>query len=434
MANDTAHNADTPHNASPPQKTILLGITGGIAAYKVCDLARRLARAGHYRVKTIMTPHATELIGPATFRALTGNPVATDLFDQPGAPIHHISLAEEADVFLIAPATANLIAKLAHGQADDLLTTTALAYQGPLLLAPAMNTQMYLDPTTQENLATLAACGVTLIGPATGDLACGDTGPGRMVEAAELFEALEECVQTSTTLAGKHILISAGPTQEHFDPVRYLTNRSSGKMGYALARAALNKGAEQVTLVTGPTGTPAPVDKRLTRVDVISTAEMRTAMLQAAPAADLILCAAAVADYRPSQKSLTKVKKYALSSSVLNPNEEDRITIEFTMNPDILAELGQMKAAGDLKPDTILVGFAAETDNLDKHTRAKLESKGADYIVANDVSRPDIGFEANDNEARVLSATGLDALLPLTSKTRLAHQIFDLVTTGKHPL
>jgi len=195
-------------------KTILLGVSGGIAAYKICELARRLVRAG-YQAKVVMTVHGAELVGPATFRALTGNPVAVDLFDEPAAPIHHISLAEEADVFLIAPATANVLAKLAHGQADDLLTTTALAYQGPLLVAPAMNTQMYLDPTTQENLATLAARGVTLIGPATGELACGDEGVGRMAPVDELFEAVEECVQTGTTLAGKHVLISAGQPLEN---------------------------------------------------------------------------------------------------------------------------------------------------------------------------------------------------------------------------
>ncbi|MCL2402876.1 MAG: bifunctional phosphopantothenoylcysteine decarboxylase/phosphopantothenate--cysteine ligase CoaBC [Coriobacteriia bacterium] len=414
------------------QKTILLGITGGIAAYKMCDLARQLVRAGH-KVKVVMTQHATEFVGPATFRSLTGNPVALDLFDDPAAPINHISLAEEADIFLIAPATANVIAKLAQGRADDLLTTTALAYQGQLLVAPAMNTQMYLDAATQENLALLAARGVQLVGPATGQLACGDSGPGRMVEASDLYSAVEECAHTSNLLAGKRVLISAGPTREYLDPVRYLTNRSSGKMGIALAREALRAGAEVVDLVLGPTAEPVPVHKRFTCVDVAESArDMRNFMTGMAPFADIIICTAAVADYRPAERFVTKIKKQQSpqTQEAAESGRQDMQTLELVQNPDILAELGRMKAAKTLKSGAVLVGFAAETDNLEANVRAKLESKGADYIVANDVSRTDIGFESGENEVRIFSKASpeKDTLLPKASKTQLARQILHIVS------
>ncbi|MCL2379190.1 MAG: bifunctional phosphopantothenoylcysteine decarboxylase/phosphopantothenate--cysteine ligase CoaBC [Coriobacteriia bacterium] len=457
------------------QKTILLGITGGIAAYKICDLVRQLVHAGH-NVKVVMTEHAQEFIGAATFRSLTGNPVATELFDDPHAPINHISLAQETDIFLIAPTTANVIAKIAHGRADDLLTTTALTFQGPLLIAPAMNTQMYLDSVTQENLTTLASRGANIIGPAAGELACGTSGPGRMADIADLFTAVEEHIQTSTTLAGKKVLISAGPTHEYFDPVRYMTNRSSGKMGIALARAALHKGAE-VELVAGPTAETVPVDEHLTHIDVTTAVEMHQEMLRAASDADLIICAAAVADYRPSEISPTKIKKQmwgsgqnlaqnietyldALSNGTADaekPRNEiasdassdnmrdlaishegkrqaeddisEHLIVEFVPNPDILAELGQMKLDGALKNDMILVGFAAETDNIEENVRAKLDRKGADFIVANDVSRADIGFESEDNEVRIFSRAAPDAdiLLPQNSKVQLAEQILKIV-------
>ena len=400
------------------KKTILLGITGGIAAYKMCELARQLIRAGH-NVKVVMTKAATEFVGPATFRSLTGNPVATELFDDPQASINHISLAEEADIFLIAPATANVIAKIAQGRADDLLTTTALAFQGQLLIAPAMNTQMYLDSTTQTNLSMLINRGVQLIGPATGELACGDSGEGRMVEVGVLFDAVEECVHNSKRLAGKKVLISAGPTREYLDPVRYLSNRSSGKMGIALAREALRAGAE-VCLVLGPTNIAAPVDKRLTRIDVISAQGMYKAMIKQAADADVIICAAAVADYRPKIVSETKVKRSTQGKTS---------TLDLIKNPDILAELGRMKKEGSLKSGSSLVGFAAETDNLEANAQAKLELKGADYIIANDVSRADIGFESDENEMQVFNAIspGMGMLLPKASKVQLARQILDIV-------
>ena len=434
-----------------PAKTILLGISGGIAAYKVCDLARQLVRAGH-RVKVVMTEHATQFVGPATFRSLTDNPVALDLFDDPTAPINHISLAEEADIMLIAPATANVIAKLAQGRADDLLSTTALAFQGQLLIAPAMNTQMYLDPATQENLKMLTDRGAVLIGPASGELACGASGLGRMVEADELFKAVEECVHTSTRLTGK-VLISAGPTKEYLDPVRYLSNRSSGKMGIALAREALRAGAE-VSLVLGPVSEAVPVDKKLKRIDVVSAEDMYEAMMAEATDADLIICAAAVADYKPAQLSLPKIKKDSkqccsdsqVGVSTNNDNCENSgniLPIDFVQNPDILAELGSMKARGELKEAVVLVGFAAETDNLDSNVRAKLERKGADFIVANDVSRADTGFESDDNEVHIfskacakmntLSSCALNAeqvkLLSRASKTLIARQILETVYT-----
>ncbi|MCL2438186.1 MAG: bifunctional phosphopantothenoylcysteine decarboxylase/phosphopantothenate--cysteine ligase CoaBC [Coriobacteriia bacterium] len=407
------------------RKTILLGISGGIAAYKMCDLARQLVRAS-YNVKVIMTQHAAKFVGPATFRSLTGNPVALDLFDDPAAPINHISLAEEADLFLIAPATANVIAKLAHGRADDLLTTTALAYQGQLLVAPAMNTQMYLDSVTQENLATLTARGAQLIGPASGELACGDSGPGRMVEAQTLFGIIEDSIQTSDWLAGKKVLISAGSTQEYLDPVRYLTNRSSGKMGTALTRAALQAGAE-VQLVLGPASAAVPVDKRLACTRVVTADEMCAAMISFALEANLIICSAAVSDYRPAKKASIKIKKR--QSQLGQTNQQDTQVLELVQNPDILAKLGRMKIEKTLKADTILVGFAAETNNLEDNAQAKLERKGADYIIANDVSRADIGFESTENEVRIFSkaAPEADTLLPKTSKTQLARQILQRV-------
>ncbi|MCL2525879.1 MAG: bifunctional phosphopantothenoylcysteine decarboxylase/phosphopantothenate--cysteine ligase CoaBC [Coriobacteriia bacterium] len=414
------------------QKTILLGITGGIAAYKICDLARQLVRAGH-KVKVVMTAAATQFVGPATFRALTNNPVATELFDDPAAPINHINLAEEADLMLIAPATANVIAKLTHGRADDLLTTTALAFQGRLLIAPAMNTQMYLDPATQANLKTLEQRGVTLIGPATGQLACGDSGPGRMVEADELFDKVAECVHSSTLLAGKKVLISAGPTREYLDPVRYLSNRSSGKMGLALAREALRAGAG-VQLVLGPVTEPVPVDPHLTRRDVVSAEDMHACMTEAAPKADLIICTAAVSDYRPSEYSSSKIKKPVqpqAQSGFVAPVTLIAPIVSLTENPDILAGLGQMKVEGKLRSDAVIVGFAAETDNMEASAAEKLERKGADFLVANDVSATDIGFESEQNAVTIFgkTAVGVDVLrrLEKSSKTLIARQILETV-------
>ena len=402
--------------------TVLLGISGGIAAYKICDLARQLVRAG-YCVKTVMTQSATEFVGPATFRSLTGNAVSTQLFEDPAAPINHISLAQAADIMLVAPATANVIAKLAHGVADDLLTTTALAFQDQLIVAPAMNTQMYLDPSTQENLNTLAARGVLIVGPASGQLACGDAGPGRMVEASQLFEEVEHCSHTSSLLTGKTVLINAGPTREFFDPVRYLSNRSSGKMGMALARAALRAGAK-VILVLGPVSVCAPVDEQLMRIDVVSADDMHKAMLNHAPSADVIICTAAVADYRPVHYADKKMKK-----------TRNDLKLDLVQNVDILAELGQIKEKGQLKKDLVLVGFAAETNDMDIQIREKFERKCADYLVANDVSRTDIGFESEENEIIVYGRTknedgssnvGPLLHLPKASKVQLAARLIEL--------
>jgi phosphopantothenoylcysteine decarboxylase/phosphopantothenate--cysteine ligase len=293
-----------------------------------------------------------------------------------------------------------------------------------------MNTKMWLDSATQANMELLRARGVREVGPGSGQLACGDEGTGRMAEAGEIFDCISECDHTSNQLAGRRVLITAGPTQEFFDPVRYLTNRSSGRMGYALAREALLRGAE-VRLVTGPVSIPAPVDARCEVVPVVTTEDMRVAVLEGVAEADLILCAAAVADYRPRRRSLTKIKKYALSSTVAEAGEDLSVNVELTMNPDILAQLGELRAAGELRDGVVLVGFAAETGVLDEELRAKLASKGADYIVANDVSRDDIGFESADNEVRVLEEGREDGdvvVLPRASKTVIARGIFDLVT------
>ncbi|MDR1775414.1 MAG: bifunctional phosphopantothenoylcysteine decarboxylase/phosphopantothenate--cysteine ligase CoaBC [Actinomycetes bacterium] len=429
---ETPIHTDSAGAPAPATPTVVLGVSAGIAAYKSCELVRLLTKAG-MRVQVVMTPHATELVGPATFRSLTGNPVAVDLYDAAGAPIHHISLADAADIMVIAPATANVIAKLAHGTADDLLTTTALTYQGTLVVAPAMNTQMYLDAATQENLQTLRDRGVVLVGPVAGELACGTSDIGRMSEPSAIADAVGEYVPDRAFLSGRTVLVSAGPTREPFDPVRYLTNRSSGRMGYALAQQALRAGAARVVLVSGPVNLARPVsrhDARLEMVPVTTTAEMRGAVLDAAADADVILCAAAVADYRPRTHSLSKIKKYALSTTVADDGvggTEEVVTVQLVRNPDILAELGQMKAAGRLRAGAVLVGFAAETDDLDTHVREKLATKGADWIVANDVSRTDIGFDAADNEVRLLGRDGADIMLPRASKALIARSILETV-------
>jgi len=410
-----------------PCQRVLLGVTGSIAAYKACELVRLLVKDGR-EVQVIMTEHACELVGPATFRSLTGLPVACALFDEPGAPIHHIDLAHSASVFLVAPCTANMLNKLAAGVADDLLSTTALAFTGQLIVAPAMNTQMYLDEATQESVSRLRRRGVVVLTPDTGELACKDTGPGRLPEPAVIAQAASEALATSAALQGRQVVITAGPTQESFDPVRYISNHSTGRMGYALARAALQQGAE-VTLVSGPVDLEAPVDAKLKFVPVRTAREMCAATLQVAPAADLIFCAAAVADFRPRITSDTKLKKYALSELSEIKEGETVISVELVQNPDILTQLGQARGAGRLKEGLVLVGFAAETHDVDDNARAKLIAKGADFIVANDVSRADIGFGSADNEALVISAQG-DERIEKASKFEVAWRLLELVSDG----
>jgi len=397
-------------------KLVLVGVTGGIAAYKSAELVRLLQKSG-CDVKVVMTQHATEFVGPATFRALTGHEVALELFEDPRNPIHHISLAKEPDCFVIAPATANVIAKIAQGVADDLLTTTAVAYQGPLVIAPAMNDAMLDDASTQDNLAILEGRGVRIVAADEGYLACGTTGAGRLADVESIHDAVLEELARSRDLEGMHVVITAGPTIEPIDAVRHITNRSSGKMGYALAAEALSRGA-QVTLISGPVALRAP--EGATLVSVNTALEMQDALMSAAPGADLIICTAAVSDYRPVETFDHKLKK--------GSDDDTLASIAMTQNPDLLAELGSAKRAGSLPRNPRIVGFAAETDNLIENARAKLEAKGTDFMVANDVSRSDIGFDADDN-AVILVTRDRETVLDAAPKRLIARQILDAVAS-----
>lgn len=388
-------------------KTILLGITGGIAAYKSCNIVRLLQKRGAC-VKVVMSEHATEFVGPLTFRALTGEPVAVGLFDDPSDPIHHISLAQEPDLVVVAPATANIIAKMANGIADDLISTTLLATPRPIVIAPAMNNGMWKAPATQVNMAKLHERGVHVVGPGSGYLACGDVDTGRMSELEDIVEAVCEVLNpVPQDLAGKNIVITAGPTHEAIDPVRFIGNRSSGKMGIALAGEAARRGAA-VTLVLGPTSLDVPRGVECVRVQ--TAAEMLQAALSAFQTADAAICAAAVADYTPAAPADHKLKK---------ANERlDRIELVETV--DILAELSRQKG------DRRVIGFAAETDNVVEYAERKLTRKGCDAIIANDVSRADSGFGTDTNKAWIVSTTGTQEL-PVLTKPQLADTILDLL-------
>ena len=387
---------------APAQKTVLVGVTGCIAAYKACEVVRGLQKRG-YRVKVMMTEHATQFVGPVTFRSLTHEEVAVGLFDNPSDPIHHISLAEEADLVLLAPLTANVMAKVACGIADDLLTTTVLAATCPVLIAPAMNVHMWEAAATQENLARLRARGVAVVDPATGYLACGDVGAGKLAPVEEIVERACELLEEGALLAGKRVLVTAGPTHEPIDAVRYIANRSSGKMGYALARAAHLMGAE-VTLVSGPTHLPAPHGVRVVRVSTAS--EMLAAAEAAFAEADLAVCAAAVADYTPAHPAGHKLKK----------SEEHLDQVELVETIDILRRLSEYKGG------RVVVGFAAETDNVEAYAREKLVRKGCDAIVANDVSQAESTFGADTNHVRWITPEA-ERDFPVMSKDQVARAI-----------
>lgn len=350
----------------------LVCVTGCIAAYKSCELVRALQKAG-VRVKVLMTEHAASFVGPATFRALTHEKVAVGLFDDPSDPIHHISLAKEADAVVIAPATANVIAKLAHGIADDLLTTTVLATDAPVVVAPAMNAGMWQAEATRRNVDALEARGYDIVRPASGHLACGDTGEGKLADVTVIAERTLDALETSTLLAGERVLVTAAGTQEAIDPVRYIGNRSSGKMGYAVARAARAMGA-QVDLVTAPTSLGVPYGVSCERV--VSAAQMRDVVLARMEQATIVVHAAAVADYAPAEPAPEKLSKV----------DGELASIPLVKTADILAEVCARKG------ERIVVGFAAETNNAVERARAKLVRKGCDAICANDVSRPDSAF------------------------------------------
>lgn len=388
-------------------KTVLLGVSGGIAAYKSAALASMLKKL-HADVHVLMTENATQFITPVTFESLTGNKCVVDTFDRNFQfNIQHISLAKKADAVLVAPATANVLAKFAHGLADDMLTTTVLACTCPKIVAPAMNTRMYENPITQDNLQTLRKYGFTVIEPATGHLACGDTGAGKMPEPEELCDWLLQAIQCEKDLAGKKILVTAGPTREALDPVRYLTNRSSGKMGYAVAKAAARRGAE-VTLVTGPTELPPP--RFCTVVPVTSAADMFEAVTSRSDQMDVIIKAAAVADYTPLEVAGDKIKK-----------SDTDLSIPLARTKDILGWLGEHK-----KPGQFLCGFSMETKDLLENSRKKLQKKHLDLIAANNVKVPGAGF-SGDTNVLTLIAPDLEEELPLLSKDEAAHRLLTVI-------
>ena len=387
---------------SSDEKTVLLCVTGCIAAYKSCEILRLLQKAG-YRVKVLMTEHATQFVGPTTFRALTHEKVAIGLFDDPEDPIHHISLAQEADVVLVAPATANCIAKMAHGIADDLMSTTLLATKAPILIAPAMNSGMWSAAATQENVEVLKSRGVHFVQPDSGYLACGDIGSGRLPTPEAIADATCSLLQGSTDLVGEHVFITAGPTHEPIDPVRYIANRSSGKMGLELARAARDRGAS-VTLIAGPIELPIPAG--IETIHVQTASQMYNAAVKAFGRSTIAILAAAVADYTPSAPSDHKLKK------AVDPID----SIPLIQTQDILAELSSNKE------DRIVIGFAAETNDVVDYAVAKLKRKGCDAIVANDVSRSDAGFGSSNNRAWWVTSSTVDDL-GLLEKRALADEI-----------
>ena len=386
------------------QRMVVLGVTGGIACYKAVELVRLLVKNG-FQVRVIMTRGAMEFVTPLTFQTLSGNPVATEIFSlTQESEIGHIDLADSADLFVIAPATANVIGKLASGIADDLLTTVLMATQAPVLLAPAMNIHMYENVIVQENLRKLRRVGYHVMEPAEGYLACGYEGKGRLPDPEKIGDEVERLLHKKD-LAGENFLITAGPSREPLDPVRYISNRSSGKMGYALARAALRRGAE-VALVSGPTALDAPPGARL--IEVTTAAEMRDAVLKEYPRSSAVIMAAAVADYRAAAPSGGKIKRGV-----------GAIELRLEPNPDILKELGQNKDG------KWLVGFAAETENLTANAGKKLREKNLDIVIANNVVEEGSGFDGDTNVATIIDRTGVVRPLPLMSKDDLADCIYD---------
>jgi phosphopantothenoylcysteine decarboxylase/phosphopantothenate--cysteine ligase len=391
---------------------IALGVTGGIGAYKAVEVARGLQKRGH-EVVAVMTAAATRFVGPVTFEAITRRRVITDQFE-PGtnADIEHIALASSIDLLLIAPATANILGKLANGIADDFLSTLYTATRAPVLVAPAMNTQMFAHEAVRRNLDTLASRGVRFVEPGEGYLACGWIGKGRLAEPEEIVAAAEAMLRPDGPLRGARVIVTAGPTYEDLDPVRYLGNRSSGRMGFALAGEAARRGAE-VTLVAGPTPLEPPPVREVIRVR--GAAEMHGAVLHHAERADVVIMAAAVADYTPERRADQKISK-----------RDDELTVVLKKTPDILADLGARRAASGRGP--LLVGFAAETENVVARAAAKREAKQVDLIVANDVSREDAGFEVETNAVTIVGSDDPEAL-PLQPKARVAMAILDRIET-----
>ena len=399
--------------ASPGGKRIVLGVSGGIAAYKSAELARRLQDRG-FSVRVVMTASARKFVTPLTFAALTGERVITDLFAADSgdatlsSAIDHIGIAQEADLLLVAPATADILAKFAHGIADDFLTTMHLAYAGPMLVAPAMNSNMWAHPATAANIATLRARGVHIVEPDAGELACGMVGPGRLAEPDRIADAAERILNApavSQDMAGKRVLITAGPTREPIDPVRYISNRSSGKMGFALAEEARDRGAS-VTIVCGPASAAPPSGCKI--IPVETAQQMFDRVMENLDAAQIVVMAAAVADYRPAAPATQKIKK------------DSGLAVEFEPTKDIL------QAVGASKGGRILVGFAAETENLQANAERKLRAKNCDLLVANLVG-DGLAFDTEDNQGLILSAAGDVVEISRTSKRQMAGRIFDAV-------
>jgi len=385
-------------------KTVVLGITGSIAAYKAADIASKLTQAGA-KVEVVMTESATKFITPLTLRSITGRPVVTDMFELTSEfTIEHVALAEAADVLVIAPATANIIAKVATGIADDMLSCTVLATRAPVIVAPAMESNMFQNPVTQENLARLKARDFTIVEPGYGRLASGKVGLGRMADVEQIIGTIKQVLGRGGDLSGKHIVVTAGGTQEPLDPVRHLGNRSSGKMGYAIAEAARDRGAA-VSLIAAPVSLPEPVGVDV--VPVKTAAGMKEAVAKVVAQADALIMAAAVADYQPKKVAEAKIKKETAS-----------LTLELIRTPDILAEV---------KGNFLRVGFAAESEDIVANARRKLESKQLDLIVANDITDPTGGFDADTNQVTLIDRDGKVESLPLLTKREAADKILDRV-------
>lgn len=394
-------------------KTVLLGVTGGIACYKSANLASALVKQGA-NVQVVMTRNATEFIGPHTFESLTGNRVSVDTFDRNYQfQVEHIALADQADLVLVAPATANVLAKLAHGLADDMLTTTILACNCPKIAAPAMNTKMYENPITQDNLDILRKYGWEIVEPASGRLACGAVGKGKMPEPEDLLECVLHALSHEKDMTGLKVLVTAGPTQEALDPVRYLTNHSTGKMGYAIAKAAAARGAE-VTLVSGPVNLKKPPYMEV--VDIVSAQDMFDAVTSRAPEQDIIIKAAAVADYRPASVAEDKIKK--------SGNDSD-LSLPLARTSDILAWLGEHRVPGQF-----LCGFSMETKDMVENSKKKLEKKHIDLIAANNLKQAGAGFGVDTNVLTLISSDGAREL-PLLSKEEAAHALLDEIMSRR---
>lgn len=388
-------------------KTVVIGVTGGIAVYKTLDIVSKL-RKKDINVHIIMTEGATEFVTPLCFQSISQNYVVYDMFKEPNHwEIQHISLAKKADLFVIAPATANIIGKIANGIADDMLSTTVMATKAPVLIAPAMNCNMYENPIVQGNIETLKNFGYKFVEPEVGRLACGDTGSGKLANTDTIVDMIEFLLYQEKDLEGKRVLVTAGPTREDIDPVRFITNRSTGKMGYAIARAARNRGAE-VTLISGPVNLTVPTGVKC--INTYSAEDMYNAVINNIENMDIIIKSAAVADYKPENKSNIKIKK-----------SESDLTLKLTRSKDILKEVGNKKVA------QIVVGFAAETNDIIENAKLKIKKKNLDMIVANDVMSLDAGFGVDTNSVKIIKKDGEIVEVPNMSKDEVAHKILDAI-------